>query len=211
MPDDSKLERCIQLLAAAEERGEIATRDAMALLGIDRQTAMRDLRSLRAAGVPLVPIGHGAGRRYRLDPAWRRARGRLSPWDQLALLVGRERLGALGFRAPADESGLQHRVVCVDGPHEVRGAEEVIGPVLRGLLEDRELRIVTPTRTWDRLQPLALVIRETGPVLVAQEPGLAAYQRVALEAVREIRCLEGRFRFPRKFDLPAALAVPDAG
>jgi hypothetical protein len=211
VPDDSKLERCIRLLGAAEERGEIATRDVMALLGTDRQTAMRDLRSLRAAGVPLVPVGHGAGRRYRLDPAWRRAHGRLSAWDQLALHVGRQRLEALGFRPPADESSLERRVVCVGGPHEMRGSEEVIGPVLRGISEDRELRIVTLARTWDRLQPLALVIRDKELVLVAQEPNPTGYLRVALDAVREIRCLEGRFRFPRKFDLPSALASPDPG
>ena len=221
MPDDSKLTRCIRVLDALYNRGEMATRDVMGLLGVDRQTAMRDLRSLRDAGVPLNPVGHGAQRRYRLESAYRRTRMRITSGDVLALRLGRQLLGfvrdspspdwlaelrellAPAF-APGNADAVQvlSRVVLVDEPHPVfPNGDPVFGEVLAALLQERELRVVDQDgRVWPRLQPLAFGLHRRMPWLLANDPASGSTVELRVDRLAEAERLGTSFRYPRRFD-----------
>lgn len=227
MPDDSKLTRCIRVLDALYNRGEMATRDVMGLLEVDRQTAMRDLRSLRDAGVPLNPMGHGAQRRYRLESAYRRTRMRITTGDVMALRLGRQLLSfvrdspsadwlselreqlAPAF-APGNSEAVQalNRIVLVDEPHPVfHAGDPVFTEVTAALLQERELRVVERQgRAWPRLQPLALGLHRRMPWLVANDPATGSTIKLRLDRLSEAARLGSAFRYPRRFDAREAFA-----
>jgi predicted DNA-binding transcriptional regulator YafY len=79
-------------------RGAVQTSDAAAYLGVDRRTALDDLKALVAHGVPLSHPTQKGGKtsqstEWRLSPAWTSMGIDAGLHERLAMLLGREVLG----------------------------------------------------------------------------------------------------------------------
>src|SRR5690606_32813412 len=79
--------RVLSLLDALERAGDYLTSGELATaLGVrDEGVVLRDLRAVRAAGVPLEVAGRNKHRRYGLAPGWRCER---CPADRSCLQCG---------------------------------------------------------------------------------------------------------------------------
>ncbi len=230
MPFDPKLTRCIRLLSAFHARGELATRDVMRLLDCDRQTAMRDVRSLQDAAVPIEARGDGQARRYVLPEAYRKQGLVLTVGDTLALLFGRQLIGflegttlsnwldelmdklapAASQRAVASEAGLMGRLVYLSEPYRRYDAhDDTLNEILTALLDNREMSLsytASEPRTYAPVQPLALVIYRRALYLLARIPGYDKTLRLALERITAAKRLQSSFTLPKGYDARVELA-----
>jgi predicted DNA-binding transcriptional regulator YafY len=219
--NDAKLARCIRLLSGFHARGELATRDVMRLLDCDRQRAMRDLRSLEEAGVPLEVRGEGAHRRYVLPETYRRKGLVLTVGDALALSFGRQLLGFLegttlsvwldglleklapAVSGPAAETGanLGGRLVYLSEPYRrYESYDDLLNELLTAIVRNQELAIdyaAPEVHHYEPAQPLALVIYRRALYLLTRAPGHERPLRLALERIVRVRRLATHFSLPR--------------
>jgi len=69
MGEGRKLDRCIRLLEALTRQGPLANRGIRKLLGVDRRTALRDLRSLEQARTD-SPLEASKTSTWSRSPEW---------------------------------------------------------------------------------------------------------------------------------------------
>ena len=224
MSEHGKLHRCLRLWEALLRRREMATRDAAAELGVDAQTAMRDLKSLIDAGVPLVPVGKGADHRYRLEDEYRRALVNVTTYEALALSFGRQFMGFLGGTELAGWlDGLTEKLLPALGPEpsvhqrdwsrsfyylsepyrRYDAHDETLNEILSALLQHRELRVEHDPenpKVYERLQPLTLVVYRRALYLLADEPGSPRHRCLAVDRMVTARRLPARFEPPADYD-----------
>ena len=220
MTDESKLSRCIRLLKRLYQEGDVQTRDVMALLTVDRQTAMRDLRSLQDAGIPIVPVGHGSRRRYRLQ-AKTDLGGGLE--EVLARHVGRQVLENMrAIRSGGWLAVLKARISCVPDPAQLErrlvvlgepacvddGRHAVIGELLAAMIEPHALRVVLSDGAAARLLPLSLVWYRSTLVLIARDPATSVLRRIETEQIVAVEA-GAPFVYPSDYDPLAHVQIPD--
>ena len=215
--------RCIKLLEAFHHRGTLKTGDVMAMFGIDRQAARRDVLALVEAGIPIEQVGGGNATRNVLDPSYQRSRFVFSLGDAFALHLVRRTLPflegtiltewldelrdklALGEpeRTKRDEAKFRQRLVFLSEPHRsYRDHEAALDKVIRGLLEDRcvELDYAGRERSGPvTVQPLALVVFRRALYLLARRPDSDALRRFAVERI-VTAALGEPFDYPADFN-----------
>jgi len=225
MPTDAKLARCIRLLDALVRHGPLANRDIRRALGVDRRTALRDIDSLVAAGVPVVRTGEGAGVVYSIGHGYRSAGLKLHLAEALALEFGSQLLGFLGgtdlgrwmddlqenlgpaFDPATTErlASLRSRLLYLSEPYRSYDAhDDVIDELVSALLQQRELEIEHEGRRrrfFQRLQPLGLVIYRRALYVVVQEPPSGRRLRLAVDRIRAANRRKEHFDYPADFDL----------
>jgi proteasome accessory factor B len=219
----AKVDRCIRLLLAFQQRGTLANRHIRELLECDEQTASRDVRSLFEAGVPLEVKGTGSDRHYRIDPGWRRTGVDLSLGDALSLHFGRKLLSFLeGTVFPewhdelrrkldigADPRTLDRRgrfsrkLVYLSEPARHYAAhDDTLDTLVRGLLEEREITADYRSRRGKHaytLRPLALVIYRRALYLLAASDAHETVLRLPVD--RFVTATLGEpFPYPEDFD-----------
>lgn len=226
----NKLQRALHLLMAFQRNRSLATRDVMRILGVDRQTAVRDLHSLQDAGIPVGPVGEGSERRWVLDGHWKGDALLVTQGDVFALHFGRQLLGfvegtalsdwleelhqklevGVSARTQAQEDRFARRLVYLSEPYRPYGAkDEALDEILTALLADRELtleyRSRAEARRFERLWPLALVIYRRALYLIARLPGRDRDLRFAVDRVISARRRPEPFPYPEDYDPRAAL------
>lgn len=239
MPDQTKPIRCIRLLRAFQNRGELATRDVMRLLDCDRQTARRDVTTLEEAGIPLRVEGEGQHRRYVLAETFRRRGATFGLGDAFALHFGRQLLGFLEGTALTEwldhlhdeiepalrpdaaevEQRLEQRLVYLSEPwRPYEDHEDVLDTVITALLRDRELSIEYAGRsvkTFAPARPLALVVYRRALYLLTGVEGYDRPLRLALDRMVGAEVLDSRFTYPRDFEpreeLQRVFGITDMG
>lgn len=229
MGDESRTTLCIRLWDALLGRGELATREVMGLLEVDKQRALRSLRALQDAGLPVYPVGQGSARRWKLDEGYRRTRVNVTLGDAMALEFGRQLMGFLGGTSlpgwmadlqeklrPALPEGVPERLAdfrtrlyYLSEPYRSYDAhDDVVDEVLSALLQSRELEVEHVTRTYPCLRPLTLVVYRRALYLLAEDPAAGIRRRLALDRVRRARRLPSHFPYPDGFDPAAELLGP---
>ena len=225
MASEAKLARCIRLLDALVRHGPLANRDIRGILDVDRRTALRDVESLEACGVPVVRSGKGAGLRYGVAEGYRQTGLSLHLGEALALEFGRQLLGFLGGTdlgrwmddlqsqlGPAFDpgtakrlDGLRRRLLYLSEPYRSYEAhDDVIDEIVSALLQERELTVEHEgrrRRVYHRLEPLGLVIYRRALYLVAREPGSELHLRLAVDRIRSATRRALHFDYPDDFDL----------
>lgn len=227
----SKLARALNLLMAFQRSRSLATRDVMRILGVDRQTAVRDLRSLQDSGIPIRPDGEGSQRRWVLDGHWQGPALLVTQGDAFALHFGRQLLGFVDGTALSEwleqlheklevgasrltqerEDRFARRLVYLSEPYRPYGAkDEALDEILGALLDDRELQLEyrsrAETRRMDGAQPLALVIYRRALYLLVRLPGSPRTWRLAVDRIASARRTRVPFEYPADFDAQAELA-----
>ncbi len=138
---ESKLARCIRLLELFHRHGEFATREIVDMFDVDRQTVMRDIRSIREAGVPLEYVGSGRARRHRLADGYRALR--VDGLDVVTRHVGdvAARTGRVPWQPETGSSlGLSARLLRV-GATDARASNPHVDALLSAIAFDREVRV----------------------------------------------------------------------
>ena len=218
----SKLARCIRLSNAFQRMGTLATRDIMRILEVDRQTAVRDVKSLIEAEVPISLVGTGRERRYILDPSFRRSGVLISQGEAFALHFARQFLGFVEGTALTDwldqlqtklkaatprltaerQERFARRLVFLSEPYRpYRQLDTALNEVLSALLDVRELSVAYRGRrrhqTWRAVQPLALVVYRRTLYLLARIHD--ELRRLAVDRIESVERGEP-FVYPRDFD-----------
>lgn len=138
-----RMVRILQLLDLLHVHGELATRDLVVLLSTDRKKLMRDLRTLRGAGVPVHWVGRGRNRRHRLAPYYRRSRERGD--EALALAIGRSVLesGTVPWTTVQgqDRPGAPRLLVVGAGPRIERSDTEQLDVLMGAIVFGRRLHL----------------------------------------------------------------------
>ena len=219
----TKLQRCIRLFSAFQRMGTLATRDVMRILDVDRQTAVRDVKSLIESQVPIEVVGEGRERRYTLSSSYRKGGVMFSQGDAFALHFGRQFLGFVEGTALTDwldqlrqkldvatprltrqrEDRFVRRLVFLSEPYRPYGPRDGdLDEILCGLLDNRTLAMTYRSRrgvrTWPEVRPLAVVIYRRALYLLAQVDG-PQIVRLAVDRIAAVRRGE-TFVYPPNFE-----------
>ena len=216
----SRLSRLLRLSAALDIRGSLATADAVALTGCDRETARRDLCALfEADRGDLAFVGDGQHRRLK------RTRGRglaVTFGERLALHFGRQLMDfvggtalpdwldelsgklevatAAGVRREADQ--MLRRFRYVSEPYRSYGEhDDVVNEVITALLRNVELRVVYGAAAEVvRVRPYTLVIYRRALYLMCRFGESPGTRVLALDRVRSVERTDTEFRMPERYD-----------
>ena len=229
MPRGNQLTRQWQLLQLIERAEGVVVEDAARELACTVRTIWRDLKVLQEAGFPVYDERAADGRRsvWRISDEFRRSLPlKLSLPELTALIMSRDLLAPgvdAGFGrslrgAFAKIGGVLSRDAraLVDRMREVVGvrafgaklhapAAEHIDEIHRALLERRQLdlRYYSMSRddvTARRVDPYHLTYAGGGFYLVAHCHLREAPRIFAVERIRALRTLAGRFTLPAAFD-----------
>jgi hypothetical protein len=204
---ESKLARCIRLLELFHRHGEFATRELVDMFDVDRQTVMRDIRSIREAGVPLEYVGNGRARRHRLADGYRALR--VDGLDPITRHVGE--VASLTGRVPwqpdgTTAHGLSSRLVRIGAP-DARATNPHVDALLGAIANDREVRVrwrVGSASEATRMEPWGLV--SIGHLLFLVGRGRTERpMRILVDRLLGVEALGDTFEAPAEGSIERAL------
>jgi predicted DNA-binding transcriptional regulator YafY len=219
----SKTDRCLRLLRALDARGALTTAEAARLLGVDRETALRDLSTVREAVPEVAREGEGRDRRWRLRG---QERASVTFGQQLALHFGRElmrfmegtvvpgwldelgdKLATVSWRSERGAARLARRFHFVSEPYRPYDAHDgTIDTLMRALLHDREVEITyREGRAYARFQPYTVVVYRRALYLLGRVPGTPGLLTLAVDRIVSARLGERAFRLPSSYTPADAL------
>ncbi len=220
-----KSSRLLFVLMRLQARGHATARELAGELQVSVRTVLRDVDALSAAGVPIY-AERGMGGGLRLREGWSTDVTGLTGPEAHALVLA-------GLPEAAMQLGLGHAAASARGKLLAgldRSGRAIADHVMRRLHVDlmdwyraSEVPAFLPRvadavwqghpirvryRGWDQvrrrdLEPLGLVLKAGIWYMVARRTGQSELRTYRVAAIESLRALEGRFTWPRRFDLAA--------